>query len=72
MGRRVCIDRIVPKPAIADMGLEAAVETSLLWSPGQTLSVAFLEGSKAVRAKVRKYAVEWSQYASINSAIVVP
>jgi len=36
------------------------------WSPGQTLRVAFLGGSRLLQADVANVAVEWSKYANIK------
>lgn len=45
--------------------LKMALLTGKKWQRGRALSVAFLDGSRTQRAKVRQFAAEWCRYANI-------
>ena len=45
-------------------------EIGKYWPNGKVLKVSFLNGTEAERAKVRKYAVEWSEVANIKFLFV--
>ncbi|ASA21633.1 hypothetical protein [Paenibacillus donghaensis] len=48
-----------------DIVREAAVIKSRRWLNGSTISVYFMDGDPLVHEKVRKYALEWTEYANI-------
>lgn len=56
----------------ADQGTDprGAAGTSVLWSPGQTVTVSFIGGSDFVRQKVTEYAKQWEQYANLTFEFV--
>jgi hypothetical protein len=60
----ICIDR----PIGADMPSYAALVTAKKWPNGQALRVRFLDGDRAVQAKLQPYAHTWSKYANITFA----
>jgi transcription initiation factor IIF auxiliary subunit len=40
--------------------------SSMLWRPGQTLRIQFLDGDPWIQAKVRKFAEQWLKYANLH------
>lgn len=40
--------------------------TSILWKPGDTITIKFLDGSDFVKNKVKENALIWTKYANIN------
>jgi len=81
---RACIDRVIPpelqaiarakateeNPANAPTAFEMALVTGKMWKPGRTLTVCFLDGEASVRAKVKSYAAQWSNWANIKFQFV--
>ena len=49
---------------------EMAADWRYLWRPGSTLTVRFLGGDPAIRAKVEHYAHQWEQFANIKFQFV--
>ena len=41
-----------------------------LWAPGKILKVLFLDGTPAIQAKVRRYALQWNQYSGVKFQFV--
>jgi Astacin (Peptidase family M12A) len=41
-------------------------DSALLWEPGQTLGVRFLDGSRALRKRVEAAAEQWLEYANLK------
>ena len=79
---KMCLDRELTPEELADatqvgvgLGLvedpgAGELAATQLWANGSTLSVRFLEGDPAVRAKVESYAHQWEQYANIKFKFV--
>lgn len=44
----------------------AVMLTSKKWKPGQTIRIAFLDGSAALQRRVRAFAEEWTQHANLT------
>lgn len=52
---------------VADgIALESVLDNLARWQPGQTLRVAFLEGSPALHEQIANTASEWSEYANLG------
>lgn len=66
--QKVCVDIIVDSPSTNLQGL--VFLGSKTWKPGDNLKVKFLGGNKYVQEQVKKYAVEWTRYASITLTFV--
>ena len=47
-------------------GTRAAVLKEVKWQPGESITVRFVEGSQALRARVRKVAEEWTTASTAN------
>ncbi|TKA81029.1 hypothetical protein B0A55_02501 [Friedmanniomyces simplex] len=60
----------VRRPAETNGDFTLTLTDSLKWENGRTITVKLLGGSELVRAKVKQYAVLWSQYASIQFRFV--
>src|SRR6185295_6346457 len=43
-----------------------ALSRAILWTPGTTLHVRFLDGAVALRERVKSVAVEWTKYANLR------
>lgn len=66
---RVCIDPPeLEQPA--NVATRMALMKGATWGPGYNLKVKFLEGTKAMRDKVKKYAERWEQHANVNMIFV--
>ena len=74
---KVCFDRFLPKDLTARLPRAnssghvragAAILKSKRWKKGSTLTIRFLEGTTAQKNKVKKLAVEWTQYANLKFA----
>ncbi len=75
MAKRICFDRLLPQDlamelpepdADGNVPAGAAILRSKRWPNGSKLSVRFLEGTKKQKELVKKFAVEWSEYANIK------
>jgi len=55
-----------PEAASVPDTLLAPDRRRVLWSPGQTLRVRFLDGSDALRGRVQRALSEWTKYANIR------
>ncbi len=71
---KICFDRILPADLMAvlpdpdasgNVPARAALAALKRWDVGSTLSIKFLEGTSDQKEKVKKFAVEWSEYANI-------
>ena len=47
-----------------------AIATDRMWNPGEAIRVSLSGGSDAVRAKIQRYANEWSKWANIRFLFV--
>ena len=79
---RCCVDRVVHTPSgamfvgavppespghsVTPAPVKLALEKGKLWKPGTRLRLHFLDGKESVRAKVRPYAQQWTQYANLE------
>jgi serralysin len=55
-------DSVLMPDVLARLGgetMSAVLVTGKRWKPGQTITISFLSGSEALRARVRKYANRW-------------
>jgi hypothetical protein len=69
----ICVDRLPPGQRYSafyqgDRKTRAAALRNKLWERGRTLSISFLDGDRAMHAKVEMFAQEWTQVANINFA----
>lgn len=60
---KVCID---PRPLPRTKGERLALLTGSKWQPGDAIRVRFMEGDPVIHQKVKKYAIEWTQYANLT------
>lgn len=71
---RICFDRVLPKDLLKGpprklpkgQTARAVFVRGKLWAVGQVLRVAFLDGTAAQQAIVRKFAPKWSKYGNIK------
>ncbi len=70
--QNVCVELIPSADVLSSEGAmkKMAGDKQKFWDNGQVISVKFIGGSEFVRAKVRQYAQEWSQYAHISLRFV--
>lgn len=74
-----CVDRVIPdsfsrssmrmlaNPNLGSLHFERAILViNKMWPNGTTLRVSFIGGSAAEHAKVKNWAMQWTQYANIN------
>ena len=66
---RACVD-VFETPPPTKVAERMALMKDETWGPGYKLRVKFLEGDKDVQAKVKKYALQWTQHANINMLFV--
>ena len=57
-------------PASQAYSPKAAFLRAELWDPGETITVRFLGGSAALRARVRAAAEDWTQHANLSFSFV--
>ena len=64
----VAVEEAASEPATGiQAGQQPGVgERALLWKPGSTLVVGFLDGTRAMRAKVEAAASKWLEYANFH------
>jgi hypothetical protein len=51
-------------------GHKATLLSAVKWTPGQTITVSFLEGDPGLRERVEKVAREWTKLANLQLAFV--
>jgi len=51
---------------VGNTSLEFVIETLTRWTPGQTITVAFKGGNKALHKGIARVAVEWTRYANLT------
>lgn len=80
----VCVDRIIgqpPPPYVAsqemnerlrELGqpLRAAIVWQKKWPEGRPITIRFLEGYPTVQAKVKKMAMDWTNYGNLKFQFV--
>src|SRR5512132_966476 len=71
---RFCCE-MLPKTLSAEdrarlAGHKAALLSAVKWTPGQTITVSFLEGDPGLRERVEKVAREWTKLANLQLAFV--
>src|SRR5689334_4613018 len=55
-----------PGMGVAPSPLQLALVTGKKWQNGRTLHVRFLEGVPQIQAKVKQFALQWTQFANIK------
>lgn len=53
-------------PAQGPQPLHGVAVTTVLWRPGQTIRIRFLDGDPYVQGRVRHYAEQWLSYANLR------
>ena len=57
---RWCFAWHVPAPGAPGAQDRAALQKAGMWTPGETITVKFLNGDPAVQARVQQYAYDWT------------
>lgn len=70
--QEICMELIPTIDALSPDGAmkKLAGDKQKFWDNGQTIQIKFIGGSEFVRAKVKQYAQEWTQYAHLNLQFV--
>lgn len=63
----VIAPEIVRDPAT---NAETTVSWGLLWKPGQTIKIKFLNGDEMQQKEVKKYSVIWTNYANLHFSFI--
>ena len=68
--QNVCVDKTLTEEQTSSDAESAAFLVGRSWERGKTLTVKILGGSAFIQDKVKKYAIEWEDYANLKFKFV--